>query len=511
MVLPSHFFKNFYAEKVNEIGCVYDELRLPCCGPLRCAPLFCRRAERTLIVKKHMKRNSILLTALLVIVVATLLVYGVFSASGTPPSDLSEMSGGASPGAASETGSTGSSQAPSDLPSESSGGDSGTVAPGETRISFLACPDNIIHPSVYYDAIRKAAQANGSTPVYTSLATGKYDFADMYEYVADAIRDADISYVNVETLIGGNDNKISGYPMFNTPEQAGEQLIALGFDIYNLAHNHMLDSNSDEYLINCNRFFESRGLTTLGYYKDQADVSNIKIIEHEGVKIAFLAYTYSTNGLSLQAGSSTVIPYISESLITQQMELAKAQADLVFVSMHWGDEDRYEVNAQQRSTAQLLVDLGADVIIGMHPHVIQEMKWVEREDGGRCLLTIRWAISFRGCRTGSICSAVCSRSISSGARTGRAASNHRSSCRSSRIIRRRLPSPATIRGIETIKSIRSRCIPRSWPHSMASRFGTRPIRLLLSAVRLRSRTSSARSKRIFPPSFLPIGCNNTIS
>ncbi len=119
MVLPSHFFKNFYAEKVNEIGCVYDELRLPCCGPLRCAPLFCRRAERTLIVKKHMKRNSILLTALLVIVVATLLVYGVFSASGTPPSDLSEMSGGASPGAASETGSTGSSQAPSDLPSES--------------------------------------------------------------------------------------------------------------------------------------------------------------------------------------------------------------------------------------------------------------------------------------------------------------------------------------------------------------------------------------------------------
>ena len=387
MVLPSRFFKNFYAEKVNEIGCVYDELRLPCCGPLRCAPLFCRRAERTLIVKKHMKRNSILLTALLVIVVATLLVYGVFSASGTPPSDLSEMSGGASPGAASEIGSTGSSQAPSDLPSESSGGASGTVAPGETRISFLACPDNIIHPSVYYDAIRKAAQADGSTPVYTSLATGKYDFADMYEYVADAIRDADISYVNVETLIGGNDNKISGYPMFNTPEQAGEQLIALGFDIYNLAHNHMLDSNSDEYLINCNRFFESRGLTTLGYYKDQADVSNIKISEHEGVKIAFLAYTYSTNGLSLQAGSSTVIPYISESLITQQMELAKAQADLVFVSMHWGDEDRYEVNAQQRSTAQLLVDLGADVIIGMHPHVIQEMKWVEREDGGRCLLT----------------------------------------------------------------------------------------------------------------------------
>ena len=336
-----------------------------------------------------MKRNSILLTALLVIVVAALLVYGVFSASGSQTSAPPDLSGewSTAGGSAAGGGAAGRAAAPSEPSSDTSDGETSETTPGETRIHFLACPDNIIHPSVYYDAIRKAALADGSTPVYTSLATGKYDFADLYEYVADTIRDADLSYINVETLIGGNENRISGYPTFNTPEQAGEQLIALGFDIYNLAHNHMLDSYSDEYLINCNRFFESRGLTTLGYYKDQADLSNIKIIEREGVKIAFLAYTYSTNGLSLQAGSSTAIPYISESLITKQMALAKEQADLVFVSMHWGDEDRYTVNAQQRSTAQLLADLGADVIIGMHPHVIQEMKWVEREDGGRCLLT----------------------------------------------------------------------------------------------------------------------------
>ena len=336
-----------------------------------------------------MKRNSILLTALLVIVVAALLVYGVFSASGSQTSAPPDLSGewSTAGGSASDDESSGQTSAPSEPSSDTSDGETSETTPGETRIRFLACPDNIIHPSVYYDAIRKAALADGSTPVYTSLATGKYDFADLYEYVADTIRDADLSYINVETLIGGNENRISGYPTFNTPEQAGEQLIALGFDIYNLAHNHMLDSYSDEYLINCNRFFESRGLTTLGYYKDQADLSNIKIIEREGVKIAFLAYTYSTNGLSLQAGSSTAIPYISESLITKQMALAKEQAEFVFVSMHWGDEDRYTVNAQQRSTAQLLADLGADVIIGMHPHVIQEMKWVEREDGGRCLLT----------------------------------------------------------------------------------------------------------------------------
>ena len=334
-----------------------------------------------------MNKGRLFLTAVLVIAVISMIIYGVMVAS-SPEEDPAGSSGALS---AQSSGSDESYNVPSgggDISEDdmSQGGESSSQ-PQETRISFLACPDNIIHPSVYYDAIRKAAQADGVTPVYTSLASRKYDFADMYEYVADTIADADISYVNVETLIGGNSNGSSGYPMFNTPEQAGEQLIELGFDIFNLAHNHMLDSNSDEYLINCNRFFEERGKTTLGYYKDSADTSNIKIIERDGISIAFLAFTFSTNGLSLQPGSQPVIPYIEETLIKKQMEIASQSVDLVFVSMHWGNEDSYTVNAQQRSTAQLLVDLGADVIIGMHPHVIQEMKWVERDDGSRCLLT----------------------------------------------------------------------------------------------------------------------------
>ena len=129
------------------------------------------------------------------------------------------------------TESSGQTSAPSEPSSDTSDGETSETTPGETRIQFSR-PARIIiiHPSVYYDAIRKAALADGSTPVYTSLATGKYDFADLYEYVADTIRDADLSYINVETLIGGNENRISGYPTFNTPEQAGEQLIALGFE-----------------------------------------------------------------------------------------------------------------------------------------------------------------------------------------------------------------------------------------------------------------------------------------
>jgi len=268
-------------------------------------------------------------------------------------------------------------------------GEESSSAPVEKDkvISFLACPDNIIHPSVYYHALQKAAANAGKAPDYSDLQTADYEFAHIYENISAMIKAADISYINVETLIGGNENPINGYPTFNSPEKAGETLIDLGFDIYNLAHNHMLDSYNDKYLINCDRFFNERGQTTIGYYENKADLDNIVIYEEQGVKIAFLAYTYETNGIRLGASASTYIPYINSELMKKQMKLAKERADLVFVSMHWGDEDSFYPNGAQRQAAQTLVDEGADVIIGMHPHVIQESKWVARPDGSRCFLT----------------------------------------------------------------------------------------------------------------------------
>ncbi|MBE6678428.1 MAG: hypothetical protein E7597_06515 [Ruminococcaceae bacterium] len=265
---------------------------------------------------------------------------------------------------------------------------SDNVYEGEDKvISFVACPDNIIHPSVYYYALQSAAAEKGVEPDYSNLQTAEYKFDHIYDNIAATVKKADISYINVETLIGGNENPISGYPMFNSPEAAGETLIDLGFDIFNLAHNHMLDSGNDKYLINCDRFFTERGGTTIGYYKDKADLNNVVIYEQSGVKIAFLAYTYSTNGIGLSSYASTYIPYINSDLMKSQMALAKEKADLVFVSIHWGDEDSFTPNGAQRQAAQTLVDAGADVIIGMHPHVIQESKWIQREDGSRCFLT----------------------------------------------------------------------------------------------------------------------------
>lgn len=254
--------------------------------------------------------------------------------------------------------------------------------PSEKKIiKFAAVGDNIMHTSILYDAEEKAASGQ------------KYNFDPIYSDIYDYIKSKDIAYVNVETLIGGPSKPVDGYPKFNSPEEIGEYLIEMGFDVMNLAHNHMLDSGDTTFLKYCDNFFRTRGTLPIGYYKDTDDLDNIPIYEEQGVKIAFLAYTYGTNGYVKGANDPTYIPLINDELIKKQVRLAKEKGDLVFVSMHWGIEDSwggtnqvFPPDAEQKRVAQLLIDEGVDVIIGMHPHVLQEAKWVERKDGGRTFL-----------------------------------------------------------------------------------------------------------------------------
>lgn len=266
----------------------------------------------------------------------------------------------------------------------------------DSVVSFLACPDNIIHPSVYADAIIRAAAKKGTVPVFSPLETADYDFSPIYENVAAAITAADIAYINNESLIGGNENGISGYPTFNTPEAEGEELCKIGFDVFNVAHNHMLDSGNDKYLKNCYNFYTEKGKTVIGYYKNEAAVADFPIIEKNGIKIAFLTYTSATNGITLPSGSETYIPYFNESLIQQQVTLAKQKSDIIIVSCHWGADDTTTVDNYQKTYAQFLISLNVDVIVGMGPHALQPMSWEARSDGGKTLLVYSLGNFFSG-------------------------------------------------------------------------------------------------------------------
>lgn len=240
-------------------------------------------------------------------------------------------------------------------------------------IHFIAAGDNIIHENVYTDARNRAK--NGE----------KYDFIDMYTDIADTVKNADLAFVNQETPLGGDELGISGYPNFNGPQDAGKALVELGFDIVNIATNHMLDKK-EAGLKGHIDFWNSQPVTLLGGYYDKDDYENIRVVEKNGIKIAFLSYTYGLNGMTLPASSKLYIPLIDANEITRMIGKAKDISDIVFVVMHWGTDGSTRVTDEQKSLAKTIADAGADAIIGMHSHTIQPMEWMTGSGGNRTLV-----------------------------------------------------------------------------------------------------------------------------
>lgn len=231
--------------------------------------------------------------------------------------------------------------------------------PGGTaknKVTFAAVGDNLIHTSIYKGA---------------SVGAG-FDFSPVYAGVADIIAASDIAFVNQETMLGTGG--YSGYPRFCSPVEVGAALVGAGFDVINIANNHSLDQG------------EAGFLFTQGYLSQTAECvigdGGVKTVRRGDVVIAFLSYTYATN-----CGTSMCVSRFDENRVRRDMKLAKEIADIVVVSMHWGVEydtgryiERFEPTEKQKEQARLLASLGADVIIGTHPHVIERAEWIEEGD-----------------------------------------------------------------------------------------------------------------------------------
>ncbi len=240
------------------------------------------------------------------------------------------------------------------------------------RVSFMGCGDNII----YYGNVRDAKSL--------SDGTRKYNFKPMFAQVSDKITDADIAFINQETVMAGEGYDLSYYPRFNSPRDVGYDLVELGYDVINIANNHMLDKGAQG-LSNTIEFWKGQDCLMIGGYEDAADYDTVRTLEKNGINIAFLSYTYATNGISKGKNSPLAIPYINDDDIKRQTEKAKEKSDFIIVSVHWGDEGSFKPNNEQKRVAQLLADCGVDVIIGHHPHVIQPVEWLYGRDGNRTL------------------------------------------------------------------------------------------------------------------------------
>ncbi|MBE6573170.1 MAG: CapA family protein [Ruminococcaceae bacterium] len=244
----------------------------------------------------------------------------------------------------------------------------------EQRTTFLAVGDNIMYHCNFTDARNRA---NEEYP--------DYNFMPIYEELADEISAADIAYINQETVMAGEEYGYKDYPCFNTPRNLGDQLIELGFDVFNIATNHMLDMGSSGLEDTIEYWNSKKEVTMIGGYENEEAYLEPCIIESDGISMALLSYTYGTNGISPSAYSEAVVPYIDEDTIREDIRRVRDLADSVIVSIHWGVENVYSPNTEQQSLAQMMCDEGVDVIIGTHPHVIQPVEWISSDNGNKTL------------------------------------------------------------------------------------------------------------------------------
>ena len=229
--------------------------------------------------------------------------------------------------------------------------------------------DTLCHNTQYWDA-------------YNSK-TDEYDFSYVYEDIKNYTLSSDITIGSLETTFAGKEKGYSNYPTFNTPDSLATALKDIGVDVVSLAGNHALDYGYSG-LCRTIDVFNNIGLSHLGTYKTAEDQEKILIKDVKGVKIAFINYTYGTNGIPLPSGKEFCVNLIDKDFIKKQINQAKEQnVDMIVACMHWGTEYRTTANSEQKDLANFLFENGVDVILGNHPHVLEPMekKTITLQDG----------------------------------------------------------------------------------------------------------------------------------
>lgn len=232
--------------------------------------------------------------------------------------------------------------------------------PKDTTITMSVIGDIMCHDGQYKDA-------------YNST-TKEYDFSYVFSDIEYYLQTADISVGNLETTFAGKEVGYSNYPTFNTPEALAYNLKRLGIDVLSTANNHSLDKRYKGLESTLN-YLDDAGIAHTGTYTSEEAQNEILIQNVKGIKIAFLSFTYGTNGIPVPSGKEYCINLIDKDLIKKQIELAQTkEPDLICVFMHWGEEYVTKQNASQKQLADFLFENGVDVILGGHPHVLQPME-----------------------------------------------------------------------------------------------------------------------------------------
>lgn len=243
-------------------------------------------------------------------------------------------------------------------------------------LRFVAAGDNLIHDNLYKQA---SARAGGEG----------YDFDLPYQYVARLFAGADVAFYNQETIIAESILPLSGYPLFNSPEAIGDKMVSLGFNVVDIANNHMFDQG-ERGLLAALDFWEAKraqGVLTIGAWRNEQAMQTPLLFEKNGITISFVPMTEHTNGLKLPADTDLRFIRTDEyDLMEQQVRLARQNSDFVVVTPHWGTENSNNTNDNQLMLAQKFADWGVDLVLGHHSHTLQPMEWRTGAGGNRTLV-----------------------------------------------------------------------------------------------------------------------------
>ncbi|NLY39876.1 MAG: CapA family protein, partial [Firmicutes bacterium] len=168
----------------------------------------------------------------------------------------------------------------------------------------------------------------------------------------------------------------TGYPCFNAPESLATALKGAGFDVVSTVNNHCLDRGEEGVYRTLEHVAEA-GLLSFGTYRTWEERNTPLVVEVNGIKLAFLGYTYSTNGIPLPEGREYIVNMLDEDLILADLARARQAADLVILYLHWGNEYMRFPSPEQEAMAELFLKAGADLIIGSHPHVVQPVAFIK--------------------------------------------------------------------------------------------------------------------------------------
>ena len=235
--------------------------------------------------------------------------------------------------------------------------------------TLTAIGDVMCHNTQYWDAYQKE--------------TNTYDFSYVFNDIKFDIQKGDIAVGSLETCFAGEERGYSNYPTFNSPDSLAYSLKDIGIDVLSTAGNHCLDMGFDG-LSRTIDVLNKADISHLGTYQTQEGRDKILFKYTKGLKVAFINYTYGTNGIPVPSDKPYCVNLIDKDLIKKDIESAKSQnADVIVACMHWGTEYQTSANKEQEDLADFLFQNGVNIILGNHPHVLQPMekRTVTLEDG----------------------------------------------------------------------------------------------------------------------------------